>query len=111
MYQCPLTFCSFSFLKVLSPTDSPLWEKLSRKSPYEVQTLSWIKTYKVTQQEEVNQLLEKLDQGEAEGIILALEFNAEILLLDERKGRKISKSLGLNITGILGILLEAKQKG
>ncbi|MFM5892234.1 MAG: DUF3368 domain-containing protein [Dolichospermum sp.] len=30
--------------------------------------------------------------------------------MDERKGRKVAQSLGLNITGILGVLLEAKQK-
>ncbi|MFN9733673.1 MAG: DUF3368 domain-containing protein [Microcystis sp.] len=30
--------------------------------------------------------------------------------MDGRKGRKVAQSLGLNITGILGVLLEAKQK-
>ncbi|WP_157134197.1 hypothetical protein WH8501_04985 [Crocosphaera watsonii WH 8501] len=34
MYQDPLTLCSFYFLKAFSPSDYPLWEKLSRKSPY-----------------------------------------------------------------------------
>jgi len=57
-----------------------------------------------------HQLLNKLDRGESEGIILALELGADILILDERKGRKVARSLGLNITGILGVLLEAKQK-
>ncbi|WP_287728742.1 DUF3368 domain-containing protein [Microcystis sp. M061S2] len=73
-------------------------------------TLSWIETRPVTQQNQVNQLLNKLDRGESEGIILALELGADILILDERKGRKVAQSLGLNITGILGVLLEAKQK-
>jgi uncharacterized protein len=31
--------------------------------------------------------------------------------LDEREGRKVAKSLGLKVTGILGILLRAKQAG
>jgi predicted nucleic acid-binding protein len=76
----------------------------------EIMTLSWIETRPVTQQNQVNQLLNKLDRGESEGIILALELGADILILDERKGRKVAQSLGLNITGILGVLLEAKQK-
>ncbi|NCR27746.1 MAG: DUF3368 domain-containing protein [Microcystis aeruginosa BS13-10] len=76
----------------------------------EIMTLSWIETRPVTQQNQVNQLLNKLDRGESEGIILALELGADILILDGRKGRKVAQSLGLNITGILGVLLEAKQK-
>jgi uncharacterized protein len=33
------------------------------------------------------------------------------MLLDEREGRKVAKSLGLKVTGILGILLRAKKLG
>ncbi|ELP52875.1 hypothetical protein O53_4603 [Microcystis aeruginosa TAIHU98] len=56
----------------------------------EIMTLSWIETRPVTQQNQVNQLLNKLDRGESEGIILALELGADILILDERKGRKVA---------------------
>ena len=58
----------------------------------EIITLSWIETRPVTQQNQVNQLLNKLDRGESEGIILALELGADILILDERKGRKVAQS-------------------
>jgi predicted nucleic acid-binding protein len=52
-----------------------------------------------------------LDNGEAEAITLAVQAKAEWILLDEKEGRKIAKSLGLNVTGILGILLRARQEG
>ncbi|MCC5623660.1 DUF3368 domain-containing protein [Nostoc sp. CHAB 5715] len=52
-----------------------------------------------------------MDRGEAEAIALAIEVKAEWTLLDEREGRKVAKSLGLKVTGILGILLRAKQLG
>ncbi len=52
-----------------------------------------------------------LDRGEAEAISLAIELNADWMLLDEREGRKVAKSLGLKVTEILGILLRAKQLG
>ena len=32
-------------------------------------------------------------------------------MLDERDGRKVAKSLGLKVTGILGILLRAQDAG
>lgn len=72
----------------------------------------WIKVQSLTQSQIIVQLLgQTLDQGESEAIALALEQQADWILLDERDGRKMAKSLGLKITGILGILLKAKQSG
>lgn len=45
-----------------------------------------------------------------EAIALALELNANLLLIDERLGRSEANRLGLKITGLLGILVEAKQR-
>lgn len=51
-----------------------------------------------------------MDEGEAQAIVLALERQAHLLLIDERKGRAKAKALGLEITGTIGILLLAKEK-
>jgi predicted nucleic acid-binding protein len=78
----------------------------------EVQTLSWIETQPVIDTIKVSQLQNELDLGEAEAIVLALELNADLLIMDERRGRKVASALGITqITGLLGVLLEAKQKG
>nr|WP_211178715.1 DUF3368 domain-containing protein [Brasilonema octagenarum] len=77
----------------------------------EVQTLSWIQHQQVINRTLVTSLLAELDQGEAEAIVLAIELGADLLLLDERRGRKVASRYGLNITGLLGILIEAKHKG
>ena len=76
-----------------------------------VQSLEWIKTGSVNNLNLVRNLQGKLDPGEAEAIVLALELNAELLIVDERKGRKQATSLGLKITGTLGVLFRAKQLG
>ena len=47
----------------------------------------------------------KIDKGEVEAISLALELNL-MLIIDERKGRKIALNQGLKIVGVLGILIE-----
>jgi uncharacterized protein len=49
--------------------------------------------------------------GEAEAIVLASELSADRLLIDDAAGRAIALRNGLQITGVLGILLIAKKQG
>lgn len=68
----------------------------------------WIQKHEVQNQHLVAALLEQLDRGEAETIALALESKASLILLDETEGRRVARLHGLNVTGVLGILLQAK---
>ena len=64
-----------------------------------IKQATWIKCIEVKQRNEVEQLLGDLDLGEAEAIILAKNLHADWLLVDETKGRKIAKNMGLQIVG------------
>lgn len=71
----------------------------------------WIRPCEVINRPPVQLLKQTLDSGEAEAIVLAVELKPDWILLDEREGRKIAKGFGLKITGVLGVLVRAKQTG
>ncbi|KAB8319365.1 DUF3368 domain-containing protein [Tolypothrix campylonemoides VB511288] len=78
----------------------------------EVQTLPWIQTQVITDFQQVivmQESQENIDLGEAEAIVLALELKADLLLMDERRGRAVATSYGLQVTGLMGVLLQAKR--
>ena len=52
-----------------------------------------------------------LDLGESEAIVYAESSAADILLMDERKGRLIASSMGLPVMGPIGVLREAHAEG
>lgn len=75
----------------------------------DVADATWIPRHTVSNRNLVQALQRDLDRGEAETIALALELGADLVLLDEREGRHTAQHLGLKTTGVLGVLLEAKQ--
>lgn len=70
---------------------------------------NWISIRSVENQERVEELLLHLDRGESEAIVLAQESQADLLLIDEIKGRSIANQKSMRTIGLLGVLIEAKE--
>jgi len=68
------------------------FDKISVKTISDIKTLNRIKKLNI-------------DAGEIEAISLAIELDLK-LIIDERKGRQIAISQGLDVIGVLGILIE-----
>ena len=71
----------------------------------------WIEVVDPTNQTLIHFLRKDLHEGESETIALAVEGMPEIVFLDESEARRIAKVYGFNITGVIGILIRAKQEG
>jgi predicted nucleic acid-binding protein len=71
----------------------------------------WVNVKEVQNKVQQNALSLILDKGEASSIALSLESINSLLIIDEKKGRRIAQDLELKIIGTLGVILQAKEKG
>lgn len=55
--------------------------------------------------------LVRLHKGEQEAIVLAGHLNADLVLLDDKKARRVAQDRGQNVVGLLGVIDRAVDKG
>jgi predicted nucleic acid-binding protein len=79
------TIRSYPYIDIISVSDTDAVEQVSRE--------------------------DGLDLGESEAIVLTQEISADLLLMDEARGRDVARSMGLRITGTVGILLLSYERG
>ena len=77
----------------------------------EIKNSEWIKVLPVQNRLLVKSLFLQLDIGESEAIVLAIEHSANLVLLDEKRGRNIASEFNLRPFGLLGVLVQAKKLG
>ena len=85
--------------------------KLNKLNISQITDSTWIKIQPVMNESLVAILSESLDRGESEAIVLAQELRADLLIIDEIKGRNYAKKLNIRIIGLVGILVQAKIEG
>ena len=71
----------------------------------------WIAVEEPSDDPLIRTLRQDLDLGESEAIALAVEKETGLILLDEREGRRRARNIGLEVTGLLGVLIRADQAG
>jgi predicted nucleic acid-binding protein len=76
----------------------------------DVEALDWI-TIRRPKGESALPLISDLGPGEAEALMLALEMPGCVVVLDDAAARRTAQTLGLRLTGTLGLLLDAKKAG
>ncbi len=102
------------YQKVILP--NAVYQELLRLQSFgydlkEILASDWIEVKSPAHTVDVVDLRKELDEGEAEAIVLAKELHADLLLMDEAKGRMIARREGMHIIGLIGVLAEAKAEG
>lgn len=63
------------------------------------------------QREALAGIADNLGAGERECIALAVEMNADLVIIDEARGRAVARSWDLELTGCVGVMIQAYQRG
>jgi hypothetical protein len=83
-------------------------EKIGEKEVTQGIKKGWIKVLEVREREPYALLL---GEGEGETIALAKERRARFVIMDDRKGYILAKTLGITVIGTLGVILLAYKSG
>lgn len=75
-----------------------------------ISAIDWIQVEQVPDRALLPAVVD-LGPGEAEVIALGLVHRDSLLILDDQLGRRIARLSDLTVTGTLGILLKAKERG
>ena len=85
------------------PTAPPMLQERIARHP------SWLEVMPIDLDDDA--ALQPLGAGERAAIALALSMHADLILIDERKGTSVAIAKGFTVTGTLGILRLAAQRG
>ncbi|NOY61368.1 MAG: DUF3368 domain-containing protein [Calditrichaeota bacterium] len=99
------------FSEIIIP--QAVYDEIKAKESYgykEVES-DFIKVQQIKGQLYKDLLLNQLDNGEAETILLAKELDADLVIIDENIAYKIAQNSDLKVTRTLSILLKAKEMG
>ncbi len=91
--------------------DEVAGDVVERPGSREVLAAEWIEVIPANDTIERHLVLTLVDRGEAEAIALAIHLDAELLIVDDRRARTVAEEMGVRVTGVVGVLLEAKQRG
>lgn len=112
-----ITLAGVKLLNLLADLYGEIWtprtvvDEYQAKAPPDEPDIASLPWLKIVDNVRIDPMLPLLDAGEAAAISLAQTLKARLILLDERKARRIATRMGLPIAGTLAVLLRAKQHG
>ncbi|MDR0963923.1 MAG: DUF3368 domain-containing protein [Clostridium sp.] len=86
-------------------------QEVSVKANHFMQDNPWLRMDYVKDKLAQDAFSVSLHSGEVEAILLTRQLEADLLILDDGLARKYAKRLNILITGTIGVILQAKNRG
>ena len=109
--SCLIALASLDLLELLEHFYGIVTIPHAVRDEFGAELPSWVAAEPAGNAALVGALSESLGNGEAEAIALAAENPRSLLILDDLRARRIARSLGIAITGTLGVLIRARREG
>jgi predicted nucleic acid-binding protein len=109
--RCLILFTNIGRLDILNSLFGQIWITSEVQTEYGFELPDFVLVRDPADSEIYDSLRQQLDAGEASSIALASQNPGSKLVIDEKKGRRIAAEMGLDVTGTVGVLLEASEKG
>ena len=112
-----ITLAGIELLDLLAHLYGEVWvprivlDEYQAKAPPTEPDLARLPWLRVVDEVVIDPALPLLDAGEAAALSLAQSTKARLILLDERKARRIAARMGLPVAGTLAVLLLRSQQG
>ena len=90
-----------------------VYDEVVAESKYgseKIKAVKYLKVEKVSDSKTVELFLGYLGRGEAQVLTLSNEKKADLILIDEKKARRVARRAGFDVVGVLGLLLAAKNR-
>lgn len=109
--SCLILFDKINFLTILNSCYESVYITAPIAKEYGKSLPDWIQIKQVRNIALQHTLTQIIGEGEASAIALTFNLPETLVVLDDLKARKVAKSLKIKITGSLGILVRAKERG
>jgi len=109
--SCLIALSNINLLEILNKLYEVILITPEVASEYGESLPEWITVKAVNDTGKLKAFNRFIDLGESSAIALALETEDAVLIVDDKEARIFASNLGLRITGTLGILIRAYNKG
>ena len=109
--SCLIALSRINHIRLLNQVYDRLIVTPEIKQEFKFELPDWVEVRSTNSNRDLAVITSLVDLGEASAIEFCLKHTNSLLIIDDSKGRKLAKKLGVKVTGTHGVLVKAKKIG